>query len=89
MDPRLYRLRGQSQIIDSDGSILAELAENEGILERTRSWTPAASTTSPAQLRCQAAARPFPPLARKVIIPLDICSPPLRMSMTTTFAVAT
>jgi Carbon-nitrogen hydrolase len=32
MDPGIWRLRGQSRIVDSDGSVLGQLAEDEGVL---------------------------------------------------------
>jgi 1-acyl-sn-glycerol-3-phosphate acyltransferase len=32
MNPKIYRLRGQSRIIECDGSVLADLAEQEGVL---------------------------------------------------------
>jgi predicted amidohydrolase len=32
MDPRIWRLRGQSRIVDCDGSVLGQLAEDEGVL---------------------------------------------------------
>jgi predicted amidohydrolase len=32
MDTRIWRLRGQSRIVDSDGTALGQLAESEGIL---------------------------------------------------------
>jgi N-carbamoylputrescine amidase len=32
MDPGIWRLRGQSRIVDSDGSVLGELADEEGVL---------------------------------------------------------
>jgi N-carbamoylputrescine amidase len=31
MDPRIWRLRGQSRIVDSDGSVLGQLAEEEAV----------------------------------------------------------
>ena len=32
MDPGIWQPRGQSRIIDSDGSVLGQLAEEEGVL---------------------------------------------------------
>ena len=32
MDTRIWRLRGQSRIVDSDGSVLGQLGEDEGVL---------------------------------------------------------
>jgi N-carbamoylputrescine amidase len=70
MNPRNYRLRGQSRIIDSDGTVLAELTEEEGTLV-------AATVMDPARKRYQPQPshggwlQPGPVLARKVIIPLD------------------
>ena len=32
MDPRIWRLRGQSRIVDSDGSVLGQLGDEEGVL---------------------------------------------------------
>jgi Carbon-nitrogen hydrolase len=70
MNLRNYRLRGQSRIIDCDGSVLAELAEQEGTLV-------AATVMDPARKRYQPQPshggwlQPGPVIARKVIIPLD------------------
>jgi N-carbamoylputrescine amidase len=32
MDPAIWRLRGQSRIVDSDGSVVGQLGESEGVL---------------------------------------------------------
>ncbi len=71
MKPSIWRLRGQSRIIDSNGAPLGELAEQEGILT-------AAATMDPRRKHHQQPPshggwlQPGSVLARKVIIPLDI-----------------
>ena len=40
MKPSIWRLRGQSRIIDSDGSPLGALAEQEGLLTATATIDP-------------------------------------------------
>ena len=70
MSPKSYRLRGQSRIIDSDGSVLAELAEQEGVIV-------AGAVLDPSRKHCQPQPsfggwlQPGSALARTVIIPLD------------------
>jgi predicted amidohydrolase len=71
MNPRHYRLRGQSRIIDSDGSVLAELAEDEGVVVATTTMDPSRMHYQP-QPSYGGWLQPGPALARKVIIPLDI-----------------
>jgi N-carbamoylputrescine amidase len=71
MNPKVYRLRGQSRIIDSDGSVLAELAEEEGVLVADAVMDPDRKHYQP-QPSYGGWLQPGPALARKVIIPLDI-----------------
>ncbi len=64
MDPRIWRLRGQSRIVDCDGSVLGQLAEDEGVLTADVVMDPARKHyVPPAQLRRLAAARPLGPTA--------------------------
>jgi N-carbamoylputrescine amidase len=70
MSPRVYRLRGQSRIIDSDGSVLAELAEQEGLVVGAAVLDPNRKHYQP-QPTFGGWLQPGPALARKVIIPLD------------------
>ena len=41
MDTRIWRLRGQSRIVDSDGSVLGQLGEDEGVLTADALMDPA------------------------------------------------
>jgi N-carbamoylputrescine amidase len=70
MSPKVYRLRGQSRIIDSDGSVLAELAEQEGVAVAAAALDPDRKHYQP-QPSFGGWLQPGPALARKVIIPLD------------------
>ena len=68
---RVWQPRGQSRIIDSDGSVLGQLAEEEGVLTADAVIGPGPQAQrGPAQLRWLAAARALgrPP----IMIPLDI-----------------
>jgi carbon-nitrogen hydrolase len=70
MSPEIYRLRGQSRIIGSDGSVLAELAEQEGAVVAAAVLDPDRKHYQPPP-RFGGWLQPGPALARKVIIPLD------------------
>jgi len=70
MSPKIYRLRGQSRIIDSDGSVLAELAEQEGVVVAGAVLDPGRKHYQP-QPGFGGWLQPGSALARKVIIPLD------------------
>ena len=60
MDTRIWRLRGQSRIVDSDGSVLGQLAEDEGVLTADAADGPGPQALRrPAQLRRLAPARPL------------------------------
>lgn len=73
MDPRIWRLRGQSRIVDCDGSVLGQLAEDEGV--RT-----ADAVMDPARKHYEALPsfggwlQPGSWAARYLIIPLDIAA---------------
>jgi N-carbamoylputrescine amidase len=73
MNPQIYRLRGQSRIIDSDGMVLAELAEDEGVLVAEAVMDPGRKHYQP-QPSFGGWLQPGPALARKVVIPLGIAS---------------
>jgi N-carbamoylputrescine amidase len=73
MNPKIYRLRGQSRIIGSDGTVLAELAEQEGAVVAAAVMDPGRKHYQP-QPRYSGWLQPGPALARKVIIPLGITS---------------
>ena len=73
MSPEIYRLRGQSRIIGSDGSVLAELAEGEGTAVAAAVMDPARKHYDP-QPSYGGWLQPGPAVARKVIIPLGIAS---------------
>jgi N-carbamoylputrescine amidase len=70
MDPRVWRLRGQSRIVDSDGTVLDALEEDEGVVvatvhpdPRRKHWHEPPSYAGYLQ--------PGPRMVRKLIIPLD------------------
>jgi N-carbamoylputrescine amidase len=71
MDPKIWQLRGQSRIIDSDTSVVGQLSDREGVLV-------AAATLDPArkhyveQPNFGGWLQPGSAGARKVFIPLDI-----------------
>jgi len=71
MDPKTWRLRGQSRVVDSDGSVLAQLDETEDALVAT-------ATATAASKRFQEPAsygrylQPGSALVRNVILPIDI-----------------
>lgn len=77
MNPRIWRLRGQSRIIDSDGTLLGELGDDEGAVA-------GAATLDPGRKHNQQPPefggwlQPGPWLERKVIIPIDIATGRLR-----------
>jgi hypothetical protein len=70
-EPSIWRLRGQSRIIDSDGSLLSQLAEQEGVLTAAATMDPGRKHYRP-QPSYGGWLQPGPVLARKVIIPRDI-----------------
>jgi len=71
MDPRIWRLRGQSRIVDSDGSVLGQLSDDEGVLT-------ARAVLEPARKHYDAPPsfggwlQPGAWAARHLIIPADI-----------------
>ena len=73
MDPRIWRLRGQSRIVDSDGSVLGQLAEDEGVLTAQTVMDPARKYYE-AQPSSSFGGwmQPGSWAARHLIIPLDI-----------------
>jgi predicted amidohydrolase len=80
MNPKIYRLRGQSRIVDSDGSVLADLDEQEGVLLAAAIMDPDRRHYQP-QPSFGGWLQPGPALARKVIIPLGIASGELSYSL--------
>ena len=70
MDPDIWRLRGQSRIIDSDGSLLASLDDEEGVLVATVLLNPARKCyQEPGSYHGWLQRGSM--LVRKVIIPFD------------------
>ena len=71
MDPAVWQLRGQSRIVDSDGSVLGQLGDEEGLLT-------AEAVMDPARKHYDAPPgsggwlQPGPWAGRHIIIPLDI-----------------
>ena len=80
ISPRIYRLRGQSRIVDCDGSVLASLAEQEGVLVGGAVMDPGRRHYQPPP-SFGGWLQPGPALARKVIIPLGIASGTLSYSV--------
>jgi hypothetical protein len=73
MDPRIWRLRGQSRIVDSDGRVLGQLADEEGVLTAEVVLDPARKHYE-AQPSFGGWLQPGPWAGRDIIIPLDIAS---------------
>jgi N-carbamoylputrescine amidase len=73
MDPATWRLRGQSQIIDSDGSVLGRLADEEGVLIAEAVMDPARKHYN-ARSSFNGWLQPGDWAARHVIIPADIAA---------------
>jgi N-carbamoylputrescine amidase len=73
MDPRIWRLRGQSRIVDSDGSVLGQLAEDEGVLTAEAVMDPARRHYE-AQPSFGGWLQSGSWTARHLIIPLDIAA---------------
>jgi predicted amidohydrolase len=71
MDTRIWRLRGQSRIVDSDGSVLGQLGEDEGVLTADALMDPARKHYD-AQPSFGGWLQPGPWAGRHVIIPPDI-----------------
>jgi N-carbamoylputrescine amidase len=71
MDPKVWRLRGQSRIVDSDGSVLAHLEDGEDALVASAT---AAAATRPFQEPANYGRylQPGSALMRNVILPIDI-----------------
>jgi hypothetical protein len=71
MDPGIWRLRGQSRIIDFDGSVLGQLTEEEGVLTVDAVMDPARQHYDP-QPGYGGWLQPGPWTGRHIVIPLDI-----------------
>ena len=73
MDPGIWRLRGQSRIVDSDGAVLAQLGEDEGVITADAVLDPARKhhDAPPSFGGCL---QPGPWAGRHIIIPLDIAA---------------
>jgi N-carbamoylputrescine amidase len=80
MNPAMYRLRGQSRIIDASGSVLAERAEDEGALVAAAVMDPDRRHYQP-QPSFGGWLQPGLALVRKVIIPLDIATEQARYTL--------
>lgn len=83
MDPRIWRLRGQSRIVDSDGAVVGQLSDEEGVLVGT-------VTLDPARKRYEEPPshggwlQPGSAVARRVFIPLDIATGRLSYALSRT-----
>ncbi len=73
MNPGIWRLRGQSRIVDSDGSVLGQLAEDEGVLTADVVMDPARKHYD-AQPSFGGWLQPGPWAGRHLIVPLDIAA---------------
>ena len=73
MDPAIWALRGQSRIIDSDGTLLGQLDDEEGVLTRDVTLDPAREHYDP-QPGYGGWLQPGPWAGRHIIIPLDIAT---------------
>ena len=71
MDPGIWRLRGQSRIVDSDGSVLGQLGEDEGALTADAVMDPGRKHYA-AQPSFGGWLQPGPWAGRRIIFPLDI-----------------
>jgi len=71
MNPEIWSLRGQSRIVDSEGTVVGELADTEGFLASTVTIDPAAKRWQEPR-RYGTYLQPGPAIARKVLIPLSI-----------------
>jgi N-carbamoylputrescine amidase len=71
MDPKIWRLRGQSRLVNPDGSVLAQLDETEDALVATAT---SAAPDKPFQEPPSYGRylQPGSPLVRDVILPIDI-----------------
>jgi N-carbamoylputrescine amidase len=80
MDPKIWRLRGQSRIVDSDGSVLGQMSDEEGILVVSASL----DQTRKHYLEQPSFGgwlQPGSVVARKVFIPFDILTGRLSYSL--------
>ena len=71
MDPGIWRLRGQSRIVDSDGSVLGQLGEDGGVLTADAVMDPGRKHYA-AQPSFGGWLQPGQWAGRRIIIPLDI-----------------
>jgi hypothetical protein len=71
MDPRIWRVRGQSRIVDCDGSVLGQLGEDEGVLTADAVMDPARKHYQ-AQPSFGGWLQPGPWAGRHIIIPPGI-----------------
>jgi N-carbamoylputrescine amidase len=80
MDPAVWRLRGQSRVVDSDGSLLGELGEQEGVLTATVTMDP--DRRREGQPPSYGGwLQPGSAVVRRLIIPVDILSGRLSYSL--------
>jgi N-carbamoylputrescine amidase len=71
MDPAVWRLQGQSRIVDSDGTVLGALSDQEGVLTATARMNPGLwHYREPSGYGGWL--QPGSAVARRVVIPLDI-----------------
>jgi len=80
MDPAIWRLRGQSRIVDSDGSVLGQLDDQEGVLAADVVMDPARRHFDP-QPSYGGWLQPGAWGARHLFIPADIASGRLRYAL--------
>jgi hypothetical protein len=80
MDPETWRLRGQSRIVDSDGTLAGKLDDHEGVLTATVSTDPSRKHYQPPQ-DYHGWLQPGSAITRRIIIPLDIAAGRLSYSL--------
>jgi N-carbamoylputrescine amidase len=83
MDPGIWRLRGRSMIVDSDGSVAGQLSEEEGALVGTVSMDLARGRFE-EPTGFGGWLQPGSALARRVFIPLDIATGRLSYALSRT-----
>jgi N-carbamoylputrescine amidase len=80
MDPRIWSLRGQSRIVDSDGSVLGQLGDDEGVLTAQAAMEPTRRRyAAPPSFGGWLQPGAWP--ARHLIIPADIAAGRLSYSV--------
>jgi N-carbamoylputrescine amidase len=80
MDPAVWRLRGQSRIINSDGAVVGVLSDEEGLRTATVTVDPDHKHYDPVPVHGRWL-QPGSAIARRVFIPIDIATGRLSYAM--------